>query len=106
MSCTIISDIIEHSPEVIQNGHLVLRSDNCSTQYKSRYVFQGLIDLTKKNKIQITWFFGEAGHGRGLIDAMAWFSILSLGVCQHTWHSQQTFKKTFNKLRRHSGLEF
>ena len=61
MSCTIISDIIKHCPEVIQKGHLVLRSDNCSTQYKSRYVFQGLLDLTKKNKIQITWFFGEAG---------------------------------------------
>ena len=26
-----------------------------------------------KNNIRVDWFFGEAFHGRGLIDAMAWF---------------------------------
>ena len=73
MSSIIIeSNIIAH-PEIIENGRLILRSDNCSTQYKSRYVFKALLDLAAKYAIRIDWFFGEAGHGRGLIDAMAWF---------------------------------
>ena len=31
------------------------------------------MELAKKYNIQIIFFYGEAGHGRGLIDAMAWF---------------------------------
>ena len=31
------------------------------------------MELVKKCNIQIIFFYGEAGHGRGLIDAMAWF---------------------------------
>ena len=65
-------DIIREHPEIVSSGHLVLRSDNCSTQYKSRFVFQNLLDIAKNQKIIITWFYG-ASHGRGLIDAMAWF---------------------------------
>ena len=32
-----------------------------------------MLNLAKKYNIDIYWFYGEAGHGRGLIDAMAWF---------------------------------
>ena len=32
-----------------------------------------MIEIAKKYKIQVTWVFGEAGHGRGLVDGMAWF---------------------------------
>ena len=73
MTSMIIMDIIREHPEMVSSGHLVLRSDNCSTQYKSRFVFQNLLDMAKNQKIIITWFYGEAGHDRGLIDAMAWF---------------------------------
>ena len=40
----------------------MLRSDNCSTQFKSRFVFKSLLDIAQKYNIQITWFYGEAGH--------------------------------------------
>ena len=73
MTMHIIEDNIKQHPELIADGVLILRSDNCSTQYKSRYVFKAMLDLAKKYGIRIIWFFGEAGHGRGLIDAMAWF---------------------------------
>ena len=73
MTTKIIRDIIEKFPEVIESGHLILRSDNCCSQYKCQYVFEELINLSKEYNVQITWFYGEAGHGRGLIDAMAWF---------------------------------
>ena len=73
MTNTILRDIINKFPEIIETGVLVIRSDNCSSQYKSQYVFQNLLDLSKKFNIQLVWFYGEAGYGRGLIDAMAWF---------------------------------
>jgi hypothetical protein len=38
-----------------------------------RFVFKALLDLARKYNIRINFLYGEAGHGRGLIDAMAWF---------------------------------
>ena len=73
MTIKIIEDIILAHPEVIRKGRLILRSDNCSTQYKCKFVFKALLLLAIKYNIRIDWLFGEAGHGRGLIDAMAWF---------------------------------
>lgn len=73
MTIQILSDIIAHHPEVMETGVLNLRSDNCSTQYKSLFVFSALLQLAEKHKIRINFFYIEAGHGRGLIDAMAWF---------------------------------
>ena len=32
-----------------------------------------MLDLAKKYQIRFDWFYGVPGHGRGLIDAMAWF---------------------------------
>ena len=73
MTLKIIEDIIKFHPTIIKTGQLTLRSDNCSSQYKCRYIFKGLLDLAKKHNIRVNFFYGEAGHGRGLIDAMAWF---------------------------------
>ena len=73
MTSRIIEDNIINHPETISSGRLIMRSDNCSTQYKCCYVFKALLDLAKKYGIRIDWLFGEAVHGRGLIDAMAWF---------------------------------
>ena len=71
----VLSDVIQKHPEIIASAKLILRSDNCSAQYKSRYVFKVMIDLATKYNGEIYWFYGEAGHGRGLIDAMAWFGV-------------------------------
>ena len=73
MTTEILKTIIRDYPETIETGKLVLHSDNCSTQYKSRFVFKALLVLAKKYGITIDFFYSEAGHGRGLIDAMAWF---------------------------------
>ena len=73
MTDVIVKDIVEKYPELVMNGALIIRSDNCSTQYKSRFVFANMLALSTKLNIPIYWFFGEAGHGRGLIDAMGWF---------------------------------
>ena len=73
MTTEIINSIIQNHPEIVASGTLNLRSDNCSTQYKSKYVFHNFSKIASTLNITINWFFGEAGHGRGLIDAMAWF---------------------------------
>ena len=73
MTKLIIESNIRKHPDIIEFGKLQLHSDNCSTQYKSRFVFKDLVNLAVQFKIRIDWFFGEPGHGRGLIDAMAWF---------------------------------
>ena len=73
MTEAILNDLIANYPEIFESGILILRSDNCATQYKSRFAFKALIELVKKCNIQIIFFYGEVGHGRGLIDAMAWF---------------------------------
>ena len=69
----IIKDIIHSHPEVIENGFLVLRSDNCQEQYKSKFTFFQMKKLASEFGITIVWFYGEPGHGRGLVDAMSSF---------------------------------
>ena len=44
LSMAIIEDIIQNYPELIAGERLVLRSDNCSTQYKSRFVFHKMME--------------------------------------------------------------
>ena len=39
MTFEILKNIIHQYPAVISNGKLLLRSDNCSTQFKSKFVF-------------------------------------------------------------------
>ena len=73
MTVTIVEEVIANHPEIIEAGKLTLRSDNCSCQYKCLFVFKALLDIAKKYNINIEFFYGEAGHGRGLIDAMVWF---------------------------------
>ena len=69
----ILNDLIANYPEIIESGILILRSDNYTIQYKSKFVFKAFMELAKKYNIQIIFFYDEAGHGRGIIDAMAWF---------------------------------
>ena len=72
---TILEDIIIQNPEIIASGYLVVRTDNCPPQYKSLHTFQMMKELAIKYGIQISWFYGEAGHGRGLVDAMSHFGV-------------------------------
>ena len=39
MTTSVLEDIIEKYPSIVKSCNLVIRSDNCSTQYKSRFVF-------------------------------------------------------------------
>ena len=74
MTFSIIEDILKQ--------YHVIRSDNCSTQYKSRFTFAVMMQLAKKYGVTFTWFYGEPGHGKGckgplkhaIITKDQWFS--------------------------------
>ena len=78
LTLTIIHNIIDEHPEIISSGTLVLCSDNCTSQYKSQYIFEGLKRMAMKYDINIVWFYGIPGHGRGLVDAMSSFGCKSI----------------------------
>ena len=73
MTFSILKDLVETYPEILANGKLILRSDNASTQYKSRFVFHDMKEFSKEFQVLVAWFHGEAGHGRGLVDSMSSF---------------------------------
>ena len=69
----ILRDAIARDPSIIENKRLVVKSDNCPAQYKSKYVFQNMLDLAAELDVEFFWFYGEKGHGKGLVDAMSSF---------------------------------
>ena len=71
MTFIIIKDIIHYHPEVIRDKVLILRSDNCQEQYKCKYTFFQMKKLAVDLKINVVWFYGEPGHGRGHDDVMS-----------------------------------
>ena len=73
MTVSIIEDILKQYPQILSPGHIVICSDNCSTHYKSCFTFVVMMQLAKKYGVTFTWFYGEPGHGRGLVDAMSSF---------------------------------
>ena len=85
--------------ENIQSGVLVLRSDNYSSQFKSKYTFANLMSLAEKYDILIVWFYGEPGHGRGLVDAMSSFGckapLRSVILTQDKWFHNASEMKSY-----------
>ena len=68
---------VEHIISIEEENHNILRfkSDNCSTQYKSKYVFNFWSSLAKKLNKTIIVYYGVSGHGKGLVDAMSGFGV-------------------------------
>ena len=85
-----IYDIISNHPEIIEDKYLILQSDNCHDQYKCKYMFHQ--ELARKFIITVAWFYGEAGHGKGLVDAMS-----SLGCKQPITNAVITEDKWLKK---------
>ena len=105
LTFSIIRDIIKHHPEVIQKGFLIIRSDNCQEQYKCKFTFFEMKRIAIEFGITVVWFYGELGHGRGLVDAMSSFGCkLQLRheiITNDSWfpnakHMVQFLKKYFS----------
>ena len=62
----VVNDIILH-----------FKSDNCSTQYKCKWVFRFWSNLEKKLNTKIIIYYGVSGHRKGLVDAVGAFGVKS-----------------------------
>ena len=51
------------------------KSDNCSQQYKSCFVFANWRALAKKYNKTIILYYGVSGHSKGLVDSMSSFLV-------------------------------
>ena len=51
------------------------KSDNCSQQYKSCFVFANWRALAKKYNKTIILYYGVSGHSKGLVDSMSSFGV-------------------------------
>lgn len=51
------------------------KSDNCSTQYKCKYVFGKFAELAAERGAPVVWCYGVSGHGKGLVNAMSGFGV-------------------------------
>ena len=47
------------------NHDSVFKSDDAPTQYKNRFSFQSMMNLSNKYNIRIIRIYGAAGHGKG-----------------------------------------
>ena len=70
-TATVFRQLINESSSDI----ICLKSDNCATQYKSKYVFKAFHSLAVKMQKKIVSFYGTSGHGKGLVDAMSSFGV-------------------------------
>ena len=61
---------LEVLPDIIR-----FKSDNCSTQYKSKYVFSSWSSLLKKLSRNVVVYYGVSEHGKGLVDVMSAFEV-------------------------------
>ena len=61
---------IDCVPEIIR-----FKSDNCVTQYKSKNVFNYWQSLSISQNRKVILYYGVAGHGKGLVDAMSSFGV-------------------------------
>ena len=50
-----------------------IKSDNCSTQYKSKNIFHKYKQLASDKGIPVICYYGVSSHGKGLVDAMSGF---------------------------------
>ena len=68
---TVLKYLIDHcSTNVIR-----IKSNNCGTRYKSKYVFKVWRFLAAKTNKHIVTFYGTSGHGKGLVDAISSFGV-------------------------------
>ena len=51
------------------------KSDNCSTQYKCKWVFRFWHSIAQKTNTKVIIYFEVSGHGKGLVDAMSAFGV-------------------------------
>ena len=70
------SSVVNHLLEQGSNDNIFrFKSDNCSTQYKCKWIFRYWSNLAREENKKVLLYYGVAGHGKGLVDAMSSFGV-------------------------------
>ena len=75
-----LSDHLEHNfafTFCVMNylSFIRFKSDNCSTQYKCKYVFGKCAELAAERGVPVIWYYGVTGHRKGLVNAISGFGV-------------------------------
>ncbi len=62
----------------IKNEDLWIQSDNAPTQYKNKYAFYLIQQLSNEFNLRIIRTYGASGHGKGVIDGMSSFGVKNI----------------------------
>ena len=73
----ILSSIVVIDQLLLDNPSKVFRikSGNCASQYKCKWVFKQWQSIAVSKERTVMMYFGRAGHGKGLVDAMSGFGV-------------------------------
>ena len=72
----VLEDIFKHGN--IKDETIIIKSDNAPTQYKNKFAFQSMINLSNKYNVRVIHIYRAAGHGKGLIDAVSSFGVKAI----------------------------
>ena len=72
---SVVDHLVELEDEDFTSTIIRVKSDNCSCQYKCRYVFAFYRNLAKQLDKTVIAYYGVCGHGKGLVDAMSAFGV-------------------------------
>ena len=67
---TVLKYLVDHTSTNIR-----IKSENCATQYKSKYVLEARHTLAVKTNELIVTFYETSGHGKGLVDVTSSFGV-------------------------------
>ena len=67
--------VLKKLPEGSTSSIICIKSDNCLSKCKCKYVFKSYLSLAPEISKLIIAFYSTSGHGKGLVNAMSSFSV-------------------------------
>ena len=64
--------------EVLEDETIIIKSDNTPTQYKNKFAFQSMMNLSNKYNVRIIRIYGAARHGKRLVDTVSSFGVKAI----------------------------
>lgn len=67
--------VLKKLPEGSTSSIICIKSDNCLSKCKCKYVFKSYLSLAPEISKFIIAFYSTSGHGKRLVNAMSSFSV-------------------------------
>ena len=80
-------------------------SDGAASQFKQRFLFRNLIQISNERKIKLHWHFFATSHGKGVVDGiggvvkrLVWSAVLAGAICRSAEDFIKIAKDKTNKI--------